>query len=69
MKLVAPTPSDVSSSVVGIALVDQQTPFAVIEEPPSEVIVPPDEDVVNEISDITTVVSVGTSSAFVVSVT
>ena len=41
-KLPTPVPSDVFEFViVGPEVVLQQTPFAVIEEPPSEVIVPP----------------------------
>ena len=46
-KASVPVPSDVLlSSVVGFALVDQQTPLAVIAAPPSAVIVPPDTAVV-----------------------
>ena len=43
MKIPVPVPLlVVLSDVVGLALVDQQTPLAVISAPPSSVIFPPD---------------------------
>ena len=43
VKVVVPVPSEVKfpAPKTGLALVLQQTPFAVIGDPPSEVIVPP----------------------------
>ena len=67
MKLSLPVPSDVLlSPVVGLALADQQIPFAVTGAPPSEVIVPPDVADVKVISEIAAVARVGTTSAVVV---
>jgi hypothetical protein len=54
------------SDVVGLELVDQQTPLAVTVPPPSEVILPPDTAVVNEIEVTAVVVRVGTWTAWVV---
>ena len=51
-----PVPSDVLvvKAMVGFVLVDQTTPLAVMEAPPSEVIFPPDvaEDVVMEVISV-----------------
>ncbi len=56
-----PVPSDVlvDRAIVGFVVVDQTTPLAVIEAPPSDVILPPDvaEVVVNAVMAV--VVSVG----------
>ena len=54
------------SPVVGFAFSDQQTPLEVIAVPPSEVIVPPDDDEVKLISVISTVVITGATRAVVV---
>jgi hypothetical protein len=56
-----PVPSDVfvDKAIVGFIDVDQQTPRPVIEEPPSEVILPPDVAVVAVIDEIDVVVNVG----------
>jgi hypothetical protein len=49
----------VDREIVGLTDVDHTTPLDVIEEPPSEVIVPPDTADVNVIDDIVVVVRVG----------
>ena len=56
-----PVPFDVFvvKVIVGLVLVDQTIPLAVMEAPPSEVILPPDVAVVVVIADIEVVVSVG----------
>ena len=46
--------------VVGLADVDQQTPLAVTETPPSEVALPPLEAPVEVIEDTAVVLTVGT---------
>ena len=58
MKLVVPVPIAVKSSLVGIGLVDQHTPFSVIAPPPSEVMVPPETAVVVLIDETIVVVRV-----------
>ncbi len=57
----APVPFDVLvvRVIVGLVLVDQTTPLAVMEAPPSEVIFPPDVDEVLVIPVIAVVVSMG----------
>ena len=56
-----PVPFDVFvvRAMVGLVLLDQTIPLAVMEAPPSEVILPPDVAVVVVIADIEVVVSVG----------
>ena len=58
-----PVPFDVlvDKEIVGFALVDQTTPLAVMEAPPSAVIMPPEVAVVVVIPDILDVVNVGTA--------
>ena len=58
-----PVPFDVFvvKIIVGLVLVDQTTPLAVMEAPPSAVIMPPEVAVVVVIPDILDVVSVGTA--------
>ena len=59
-KLPPPLPSVVLlSEVVGFAEVHQQTPLAVTEAPPSEVMVPPLDALVEVIEDTAVVVIVG----------
>ena len=57
-----PVPFDVFvvKIIVGLVLVDQTTPLAVMEAPPSAVIMPPEVAVVLFIEAIPVVVSVGT---------
>ena len=67
MKTPVPVPLlVVLSAVVGLALVDQQTPRAVTAPPPSEVIFPPDTADVRVIELGAVVVSVGNCIAWVV---
>jgi hypothetical protein len=56
-----PVPSEVLvvRAMVGLVLVDQTTPLADIEAPPSEVILPPEVDEVVVIAFMAVVVSVG----------
>jgi hypothetical protein len=58
-----PVPLDVFvvKVIVGLALVDQTTPLAVMDAPPSAVILPPEVAEVLVIEDISVVVSVGTA--------
>ena len=58
-----PVPFDVFvvKIIVGLVLVDQTTPLAVMEAPPSAVIIPPDVAEVVVIETILVVVSVGTA--------
>ena len=58
-----PVPFDVFvvKIIVGLVLVDQTTPLAVMEAPPSAVIMPPEVAVVVVIPDILDVVNVGTA--------
>ena len=58
-----PVPFDVFvvKVIVGLVLVDQTTPLAVMEAPPSAVIMPPEVAEVVVIPDILDVVSVGTA--------
>lgn len=66
-KLPRPEPLDVVlSEVVGLALVDQQTPLAVTVPPPSSVTLPPDDAVVDVIEVTALVVTVGNSTDVVV---
>jgi hypothetical protein len=59
MKLPVPVPSVVRLfAVVGLVLVFQQTPLAVIVPPPSAVIFPPDTAVIEVIEVIAVVVRV-----------
>jgi hypothetical protein len=61
VKLPVPVPFDVlvDKVTVGFGLVDQTTPLLVMENPPSEVIIPPEvADVVVRV-DITVVVKLG----------
>ena len=57
-----PVPSVVVSPppMVGLADVDQQTPLAVTETPPSEVTLPPLDEPVEVIEDAAIVLTVGT---------
>ncbi len=65
-KLPVPVPSEVlSSAVVGLAAVLQQTPLAVTAAPPSEVTFPPLELPVAVIEDTAVVVTVGVLKAVV----
>ena len=59
-----PVPFDVfvDKVIVGLVLVDQTTPLAVMEAPPSAVIFPPDVAEVVVIPDMLDVVSVGTET-------
>jgi hypothetical protein len=50
----------VDSETVGDVVVDQQTPLAVTVEPPSDVTVPPEVAVVDDIPEIAVVTTVGT---------
>jgi hypothetical protein len=60
VKLPVSVPSEVlSSAVVGLAAVFQQTPRAVTEAPPSDVTFPPLEPLVAIIEDMAVVVTVG----------
>ena len=60
VKLPVPVPSEVwLSLVVGLAEVLQQTPLAVTDAPPSEVIFPPLEALFEVIEDTAVVVTVG----------
>ena len=56
-----PVPFDVLvvRAMVGLELVDQTIPLAVMDAPPSNVILPPEMAELVEISDIAVVVSVG----------
>jgi len=56
-----PVPSDVLvvKEIVGLVLVDQTTPLAVMEAPPSDVILPPAVDELLEIAAMAIVVSEG----------
>ena len=66
MKLPVPVPSVVwASAVVGLVLVDQHTPLAVIVPPPASVMFPPDEAVVKLIELTAVVVSVASSTGSV----
>ena len=58
-----PVPFDVFvvKIIVGLVLVDQTTPLAVMDVPPSAVILPPEVAEVVVIPDILDVVSVGTA--------
>jgi hypothetical protein len=62
VKLPVPEPSlvFVLKEMVGVGLVDHTTPLEVTAAPPSELIVPPDDDVVGVIELITEVINVGT---------
>ena len=67
MKAPRPEPLDVVlSEVVGLALVDQQTPLTVTDPPPSSVTLPPDDAVVGVIDVTALVVTVGNCIAEVV---
>ena len=59
----APVPSVVLvvSAIVGLVVVDQTTPLADMDVPPSDVIIPPEVAVVVVIPDILDVVNVGTA--------
>ena len=66
MKAPVPVPSDVLLLlIVGLADVDQQTPLAVIETPPSDVIFPPETAVVDVREVIAVVDKAGTAKGFV----
>jgi hypothetical protein len=66
VKLPDPDPSEVLlSDMVGLAVKDQQTPLAVIDPPPSEVIFPPEMAVVVVIEVANEVVRVATIIGFV----
>ena len=56
-----PIPSDVLvvRAIVGLVLVDQTTPLAVMDAPPSDVIFPPEVDVLVVKAEADAVVSVG----------
>ena len=56
-----PVPLDVfvDKVIVGLVLVDQTTPLAVMEAPPSDVILPPEVEEVAVMAVIAVVVSVG----------
>jgi hypothetical protein len=54
--------------IVGLSVVDQQTPLAVTEAPPSVVIFPPEVAVVAVIDETAVVVRVGTAIGDVVNV-
>ena len=62
VKFPGPVPSDVFvlNEVVGADVVPQQTPRALIVEPPSEVVTPPDTAVVELIAVIAFVTRTGT---------
>ena len=49
----------VVKDMVGFALVDHTTPLRVTVEPPSELIFPPEIDVVDVVAEIVNVVTVG----------
>lgn len=49
----------VDNETVGDVVVDQQTPLAVTVEPPSDVTVPPEVAVVDDIPEIVVVTTVG----------
>ena len=69
MNVAVPDPSEVLLfAVVGFAVVAQHTPFAVTEEPPSELMFPPDTAVVEVIEDAAVVVRTGTATEPVVNV-
>jgi hypothetical protein len=55
--------------MVGFELVAQQTPLAVTDAPPSELILPPDIAVVDVIEVTAVVVNEGTTNWLVVNVT
>ena len=63
-----PVPSTVLvvNAIVGLAVVLQQIPLAVMVAPPSEVMFPPDVAVVVVMLETTVVVSVGKVAPFVV---
>jgi hypothetical protein len=70
MKLPVPVPSDVLSLViVGVVVVAQQIPLAVMSALPSDVIFPPETAVVNVIEVIAVVESVATTIGIDVNVT
>jgi hypothetical protein len=70
VKLPDPVPSEVIKLlVVGVAVVAQHTPLAVMVPPPSAVIFPPETAVVKVIEVIAVVVRVGTTIWFVVNET
>ena len=61
VKLPVPEPSlvFVLKEIVGVGLVDHTTPLIVTAAPPSELIFPPEIDVVDVIAEIDVVVTVG----------
>ena len=64
-----PVPSDVLlSAIVGFWFVLQQTPRAVTSEPPSDVISPPDDALVDVTADAVVVVNVGLTAGVVKSI-
>jgi hypothetical protein len=66
VKLPVPVPSEVFELlVVGLAVVDQQIPLAVMEPPPSVIIFPPEAAVVKVIEVIAVVVSVAAPTGVV----
>ena len=66
MNVPVPVPSDVMlSEVVGSWLVDQHTPLAVTEAPPSEEMPPPLSALFDVIDDTGAVVNVGTVASVV----
>ena len=70
MKLPVPVESVVKELVVvGVEVVAQQTPLAVMAPFPSEVIFPPETAVVKVIEETIVVVTVGTTIGVVVNVT
>jgi hypothetical protein len=71
VKAPVPVPSTVLvvNAIVGLAVVLQQTPLAVMEAPPSLVIVPPDMDVVALMLVGVVVESVGVFALKVLNVT
>jgi len=70
VKLPIPVPSVVIKLLmVGLAVVDQQTPLAVMVPPPAEVIFPPETAVVIVIEVTAAVVRVGTTIVEVVNET
>ena len=67
MKLPIPVPSAVLESLmVGVVVVAQQTPLAVIAPPPSAVILPPETAVVKVKEVTAVVVRVGSAAGLVV---
>jgi hypothetical protein len=67
VKIPVPVASDVFDPViVGLAVVAQQVPLAVIVPPPSAVTFPPEVAVVNVIAVAAVVVTVGSTIGFVV---